>query len=226
MPGKSAEHDIELIIEDIGHGGGGKPPQRDGGDDGDSDGARPRDSRQPPQQNRYYTAVIVAILAILVFFLALASAYIVRRGSSANWTPVRIPPILWLNTCVLLLSSATLEFARRKLAHGDLAGFRKLWLLTTVLGISFLAGQFIAWRQLEAQGVFLATNAASSFFYVFTGAHAVHLFGGVAVLLYVSLRKFERARISRAAAAEVSSYYWHFMDALWVFLLALIYIGR
>jgi cytochrome c oxidase subunit 3 len=116
--------------------------------------------------------------------------------------------------------------ARRKLAKGDLSGFRQLWILTTVLGVAFLSGQFFAWQQLAAQGVFLATNAASSFFYVFTGAHAVHLFGGVAVLLYVSLRKFERARISRAAAAEVSSYYWHFMDALWVFLLALIYIGR
>jgi cytochrome c oxidase subunit 3 len=226
MPGKLAQHDIELIIEDIGHGGGGKPPRRDGGDDGDSAGGRQRDSSPPKQLNRYYTAVIVAIIAILVFFLALASAYIVRRGSSANWTPIHVPPILWLNTFVLLLSSATLEFARRKLAHGDLAAFRRLWLLTTALGIAFLAGQFVGWRQLEAQGVFLATNVASSFFYLFTGAHAVHLFGGVAALLYVSLRKFEKARISRAAAAEVSSYYWHFMDALWVFLLALIYIGR
>jgi cytochrome c oxidase subunit 3 len=226
MPEKLTEHDIELIIEDIGRGGGGKPPRRDGGDDGESDGARRRDSSRPPQQNRYYTAVIVAIVAILVFFLALASAYIVRRGSSANWTPVHIPPILWVNTLVLLLSSATLELARRKLARSDLSGFRKLWILTTVLGMGFLSGQFVAWRQLQVQGVFLATNAASSFFYVFTGAHAVHLFGGVAALLYVSLRKFERARVSQAAAAEVSSYYWHFMDALWVFLLALIYIGK
>jgi cytochrome c oxidase subunit 3 len=226
MPGKLAQHDIELIIEDIGRGGGGKPPQRNGGDDGDSDGARRRDSSRPPQQNRYYTAVIVAIVAILVFFLALASAYIVRRGSSANWTPVHIPPILWVNTLVLLLSSATLEFARRKLAKADFTAFGKLWMLTTILGLLFLAGQFVGWRQLQAQGVFLASNAASSFFYVFTGAHAVHLFGGVIALLYVAARKSDGTRLSRSAAAEVTSYYWHFMDALWVFLLALIYIGR
>jgi len=226
MPGKSAEHDIELIIEDVGGEGGGKPPRRDGGDDdADRGGGGRRDSASSPQR-RYYTALAVGIVAILMFFMALASAYIVRRGSAAEWTAIHVPAILWLNTFMLLLSSATLEFARRKLAKGDLAAFRNLWMTTTILGVLFLAGQYVAWRQLQAQGVFIATNPASSFFYVFTGAHAVHLFGGVAALFYVAVRKFEKAKISRWAAAEVASYYWHFMDALWVFLLALIYVGR
>ena len=225
MPGKSVQDDIELIIENVGRGGGGKPPQRDGGDDGSSGGGR-RDWSRPGQQRQYQTALVVGIVAILMFFMALASAYIVRRGSSGDWTPIHIPPILWVNTVILLASSATLELARRKLANGDLGAFRKLWVVTTILGVLFLAGQYAGWRQLEAQGIFIATNPASSFFYIFTGAHAVHLFGGVAALLFVAVRKFERAKISRAAAAEVASYYWHFMDALWVFLLALIYVGR
>ena len=225
MPGKSVQDDIELIIENVGRGGGGKPPQRDGGDDGSSGGGR-RDWSRPGQQRRYQTALVVGIVAILMFFMALASAYIVRRGSSGDWTPIHIPPILWVNTVILLASSATLELARRKLATGDLGAFRKLWVVTTILGVLFLAGQYAGWRQLEAQGIFIATNPASSFFYIFTGAHAVHLFGGVAALLFVAVRKFERAKIPRAAAAEVASYYWHFMDALWVFLLALIYVGR
>ncbi len=225
MPGKLVQDDIELIIENVRRGGGGKPPQRDGGDDGSSGGGR-RDSSRPGQQRRYQTALVVGIVAILMFFMALASAYIVRRGSSGDWTPIHIPPILWVNTVILLASSATLELARRKLAKGDLGAFRQLWVATTVLGVLFLAGQYAGWRQLEAQGIFIATNPASSFFYIFTGAHAVHLFGGVAALLFVAVRKFERAKISRAAAAEVASYYWHFMDALWVFLLALIYVGR
>jgi len=224
MPGKSVQDDIELIIENVGRGGGGKPPQRDGGDDGSGGGRR--DSSRPGQQRRYQTALVVGIVAILMFFMALASAYIVRRGSSGDWTPIHIPPILWVNTVILLASSATLELARRKLAKGDLGAFRKLWVVTTILGVLFLAGQYAGWRQLEAQGIFIATNPASSFFYIFTGAHAVHLFGGVAALLFVAVREFERAKISRAAAAEVASYYWHFMDALWVFLLALIYVGR
>lgn len=230
MPGKSTDHEIELIIEHVtrdrtGRGGAGQPPARDGGDDGDS-GNRRREPERPPYQRRYYTAVIVAMVAILIFFMALASAFIVRRGASDNWVSFRVPPILWLNTFILLLSSGTLELARRKLAHGDPKAFRNLWLMTTILGVGFLAGQYAAWRLLEAQGVFIATNPASSFFYIFTGAHAVHLFGGVAVLLFVAARNFERSHLPRAVAAEVASYYWHFMDALWVFLLALIYIGK
>src|SRR5262249_39977372 len=145
---------------------------------------RRREPDRTPTQRRYYTAVIVAMIAILVFFMALASAYIVRRGFAQEWVALRVPPILWLNTAILLASSATLELARRKLANGNPDAFKKIWLLTTFLGVAFLAGQFIAWRQLEAQGVFIATNPASSFFYIFTGAHAVHLFGGIAVLAF------------------------------------------
>jgi len=84
----------------------------------------------------------------------------------------------------------------------------------------------VAWRILAGQGIYLATNPASSFFYIFTGAHALHLLGGVCALLYVAWRNFDQAKVSRGVAAEVASYYWHFMDALWLFLLALLYLGK
>jgi len=66
--------------------------------------------------------------------------------------------------------------------------------MTTVLGFLFVAGQLVAWRQLVAQGVYIASNQASSFFYIFTGAHAVHLLGGVGALLFVGFRKFEKQK--------------------------------
>jgi cytochrome c oxidase subunit III len=219
VPRTTVLEDIEIIIESI---GGGAPPA--GGDAGDDGGNRPRPG--PPSPQRYYTGIAVGIVSILMFFMALASAYIVRKGSGDDWVPVRLPLILWGNTAILLASSLTLEFARRRLRKKDLPSFRHLWLVTTALGVLFLAGQIIAWRQLVGQGVFLSSNPASSFYFIFTGAHAVHLFGGVAALLYVSLRKFEKARISRSTAAEVTSYYWHFLDALWVFLFALLYLGK
>jgi len=223
MPGATAEHDIELIIEDIGGGGGGKPPAPGGGDD--SGGGPGRRERQPSPR-RYYTGVTLAILSILMFFMALASAFIVRRGSGGDWVPVHIPAILWVNTAVLLLSSLTLELARRRLGNDDLRGFRALWTGTTFLGLLFLVGQVVAWRQLLLQGIFVASNPGSSFFYVFTGLHGLHLLGGVGALLYVALRNFEKAKVSRAVAAEIVGHYWHFMDALWVFLLALLYLGK
>ncbi len=227
MPGTTAVPDIELIVEDIGGGGGGPTPPAGGGDDGDGGGDdRNRHGKWSPSPKRYSTAIAIGIVSILIFFMALASAFIVLRRSSELWVTVRLPPVLWANTCVLLASSFTLESARRRLSLADSSGFRKLWLTTTVLGFLFVAGQLIAWRQLVAQGVYIASNQASSFFYIFTGAHAVHLLGGVGALLFISFRKFEKTKISLPTAAEITSYYWHFMDGLWIFLLALLYLGK
>jgi cytochrome c oxidase subunit 3 len=227
MPGTTATPDIEIIVEDIGGGGGGSPPSFGGDDDGDGggdDGNRRRNWSASPK--RYSTAIAIGIVAILMFFMALASAFIVLRRGSSVWVTVHLPPVLWANTCVLLASSFTLEAARRRLFVADLRGFRKYWLFTTVLGFLFVGGQLVAWRQLVAQGIYIASNQASSFFYIFTGAHAVHLLGGVCALLYVLARKFKETSVSRSTAAEVASYYWHFMDGLWVFLLALLYLGK
>ena len=225
MPGTTSPPEIELIIEDIGGGRGNPPPA--GGDDGDNGGENDnRHRKQSPSPKRYSTAITIALVSILMFFMALASAFIVLRRGSDVWVSVHLPPILLANTLILLASSFTLEAARRRLSLADSSGFRKFWLLTTGLGILFVAGQLVAWRQLVAQGVYIASNQASSFFYIFTGAHAVHLLGGAGALLYVSFRKSDQKRISLSLAAEITSYYWHFMDALWVFLLALLYLGK
>jgi cytochrome c oxidase subunit III len=222
MPGTTTTPEVEIVIDDAGGGGGGKPPA---GGDGGGDDDKHR-GREPDSPARYSTGIALGLVSILMFFMALTSAYIVLRSRSGVWVTVHLPSMLWINTTVLLVSSFTLERARRRLSLGDLNGFRKLWLLTTGLGFLFLAGQLIAWRQLVAQGIYIATNQASSFFYIFTAAHGVHLLGGVGALLYVALRKFEEAKLARSTAAEVISYYWHFMDALWVFLLALLYLGK
>lgn len=223
MPGTTVAQDVELIIEKKpSNGGGGNfpPANNDGGGD---DGKRPRPWKPSPK--RYYTGMALGIVSILMFFMALASAFLVRRGSG-DWIPVHIPALMWMNTAVLLVSSGTLELARMRLAKGQLAAYKNLWLATTALGVLFLIGQVAAWRSLVAQGIYLASNPASSFFYIFSGAHALHLLGGVAALLYVAKRNFDQAQVTRTVAAEVTSYYWHFMDALWVFLLALLYLTK
>jgi cytochrome c oxidase subunit 3 len=225
MPGTTAIPEIEIVIEDMGGGGGGGEPPAGGDDGGGGDDDRRR-RKKSPSPKRYSTAITLGLVSILMFFMALTSAFIVLRRSSELWVAFHLPPILWLNTVILLASSFTLEAARRKLSDSNAAGFRKLWLLTTALGLLFVAGQLVAWRQLVAQGVFIASNQASSFFYIFTGAHAIHLLGGVGALLYVSIRKLDTTRISLSTAAEITSYYWHFMDGLWVFLLALLYLGK
>ena len=226
MPGTIAPPDIELIIEDSrgGGGGGARPP--DGGDDGGDNEYDRQRRRRPASPRRFSTAVTIAMVSILMFFMALASAFLVLHHTSHVWVAVRLPRILWANTAVLIGSSFVLERARLRLSLGDDRAFRKLWLLATVMGFLFVAGQLVAWRQLAAQGVFVASNQASSFFYIFTGAHGVHVLGGVAALLFVLLRNFEKSQISVSLAAELTSYYWHFMDGLWIFLFALLYLGK
>jgi cytochrome c oxidase subunit 3 len=195
-----------------------------GGNGGGGDDGKKRPNR-PISPTRYYTGIAVGIVSVLMFFMALASAFLVRKGGP-DWVPVHIPTLLWVNTIVLLASSGTLELARKRLGQSDVLGFRRLWLVTTILGVIFLIGQVVAWRVLLKQGVYLASNPASSFFYIFTGAHGLHLLGGVCALIYVARRNYDSAKITRTVAAEVTSYYWHFMDALWLFLLALMFMGK
>src|ERR1700687_4293724 len=194
MPGTSVIDDIEIIIEDI-RGGGGKPPSRrddgDGGDDGGNTGGERRPEPRRPSAKKYSMAIALAMLSILMFFMVLTAAFVVLRINNRHtWSAIRLPWILWINTVVLLASSATLELARRKLQADRLRGFRQMWALTTMLGMIFLAGQVIAWRHLAAEGVYLASRLSSSFFYVFTALHAAHLLGGICALLYVGLRNF------------------------------------
>ena len=222
MPGTTVAEDVEIIIEDIGGGGGGKEPPAggDGGGDGDK---RRRPSR--PSPNRYSTAIILGIVSILMFFMALTSAYIVRKDiPNSGWHPLTVPRILWLNTAVLIASSFTLARARKLFKANDQRGFRHWWGVTTILGAFFLLGQIIAWQQLRAAGLFLATNPSSSFFYVFTAAHGLHLLGGVLALTYILFRPTHR--LTKGTASEVGAMYWHFMDGLWVFLFLLFLLGR
>lgn len=226
MPGTITPPDIELIIEDSRGGGGSGERPPDGGDDGDNGDFDRQRRRRPAPARRFSTAITIAMVSILMFFMALASAFLVLHHSSHVWVAVHLPRILWANTAVLIGSSFLLERALARLSLGDDRGFRKLWLVTTAMGFLFVAGQLVAWRQLAEQGVYIASNQASSFFYIFTGAHGVHLLGGVAALLFVLLRNFEKSQISKPLAAEITSYYWHFMDGLWVFLFALLYLGK
>src|SRR5487761_154593 len=210
MPG-SATEDLELI--DAAHGGGTDTPA--GGDD-DSGSSGPL---RPGPRRAYFTALQLGLAAIVMFFMALASSYIVRKGLGVDWQSTPVPPVLWFNTAILLASSATIVVARKKLEGGEREAFRSWWWVTTGLGLLFLAGQIIAWRKLAAAGMLLATNPSSSFFYLLTAAHGAHLAGGILALFYVMFRPWSRSRISQSTAAELASIYWHFMDGLWIFLL-------
>jgi len=172
------------------------------------------------------TGIWVVLAAIGMSFAALTSALVVRKGGASDWRHFTLPSVLYLNTLVLLASSITLEISRRRVAAFMSAGKTGIanparWLyLTLGLGFLFVGGQYVAWRQLNAQGLYLATNPASSFFYVFTAAHALHLIGGLGGLLRVIV-KLNNTTLRRSTL-DATSRYWHFMDVLWVYLLVLL----
>jgi cytochrome c oxidase subunit 3 len=174
------------------------------------------------------TAIWVVLFAISMMFAAFTSALVVRKGSSLDWRSFTLPSILYLNTLILLASSVTLEIARHRVA-AFMNGLKTRsehparWLYVTLgLGLLFVAGQYLAWKQLSAQGLYLATNPSSSFFYVLTAAHALHILGGLCGLLYV-IRKLNNSTLRRNTLVATARY-WHFMDALWVYLLVLLWM--
>ena len=174
------------------------------------------------------TGIWVALAAISMSFAALTSALVVRKGGAVDWRHFTLPSILYLNTLVLLASSVTLEIARRRIAAfmGGLTSrvaSPARWLyITFFLGLLFVVGQYIAWHQLSAQGLFLATNPSSSFFYVFTAGHVLHLLGGLGGLGGDVLGQVPAAL--ELSTLDATSRYWHFMDVLWVYLLLLLWM--
>ena len=160
-----------------------------------------------------------------MLFLALTSAMVVRAEISGDWVHTAIPPILYFNTLVLISSSLTLELSRKALRRAAGNKFARWLYLTIALGILFLAGQFVAWRELAARGIYINTNPGSSFFYLLTAAHAVHLLGGILALLYLVFRRRQIIAVPRKRiAVDVTAIYWHFMDGLWIYLLILLMV--
>jgi cytochrome c oxidase subunit 3 len=174
------------------------------------------------------TGIWVILAAIAMTFAAFTSALVVRQGGAMDWHHLTLPRILYLNTLALLASSVTLEIARRRIAAfmgrpRTLEESPVRWLYVTMfLGLLFVAGQYAAWLQLRSQGLYLATNPNSSFFYLLTAIHALHVLGGLSGLAYV-IRKLNHV-ILRRSTLESFAYYWHFMGILWVYLLLLLWL--
>ena len=154
-----------------------------------------------------------------------------RSASGNDWHPIAMPKVLWLSTALILISSMTMEISRRSLKQQSDEGYGRWLMLTVALGLGFLASQVVAWRQLIRQGVYMSSNPHSSFFYLFTAAHGLHLLGGILALTYLLLRTTRRretveGELRRVGAADAATIYWHFMDGLWICLFSLLFLWR
>ena len=224
-----------------------RPPSGGGGDDG-----RGNAGDYSRRLRRARLGIVVAITPIVMLFVSFTSAYIVRQGLPTydeattsyvrDWLAVSLPSgLLMINTVLLVLSSITIELARRQLnRQAALAPIQTIpgvslgnertfpWLnVTAVLGIGFLAGQFLAWRTLGDRGFFVATSPSSSFVYLLTASHAVHLAGGLLALAYAVVAPFLGKTLEfRRILVDVTVWYWHFMAVLWIYIFALLELAR
>jgi cytochrome c oxidase subunit III len=215
-----------------GNGGNGSRGGRGPGGGGNGD-----DGSRPVPDHRYRIGMWVALASIMMLFTALSSAYIVRsRLATANdWQPIAVPQMLWLSTALILLSSVSFEAARKAIRRDEAEKYRRWLMTTTLLGLGFLVTQLLAWRELVAQGIYLATNPHSAFFYLLTAVHGLHLLGGILMLALLLRRAWgrraeERAQQEAAARREDTTgavaVYWHFMDGLWIYLFLLLFVWR
>jgi cytochrome c oxidase subunit III len=224
------------------------PPIGGGGDEGRGDGGPSYGARL----RRARLGLICAIATVSMVFVSLTSALIVRRGLPSfddasrtyfrDWGGVQLPWVLLaINTAILLISSLTMEGARRGIARqAALAQVRSIqgvslgeerhfpWLgVTVVLGFGFLVGQGMAWGDLRSRGFFVSTNPDSSFVYLFTAAHALHLAGGIVALLWAGITSLQHKPLEgRRIVVDVAAWYWHFMAVLWIYVFALLAFAR
>jgi cytochrome c oxidase subunit 3 len=206
---------------------GGSPPappprHDDGGSSGNGNG------NERPRSDPGRIAILgmwVALVPIGMLFMAFVSAYVVRQGVGGNWTPGPVPQILWVNTVLLAASSLALEWARARVRRGGTA--RTAASAALFLGLAFVAGQVLAWVELRARGVGISASPHTSFFYLMTIAHALHVAGGLVALAAAAAappRGYARAPIG--LILHVTAIYWHFLLLLWIFLFVLLRYWR
>jgi len=245
----NTEREKKRRLDDHDSGHGRRPPtdkRTGGGGDNDNWNDRPQGRRGPRERlGRARLGLFFALAGDLMFFVAIVSAFFVAQNSGHfdahndyinQWAPTVIPPILWLNTAILILSSVAIEVARRNMFRetdvmDEWLGLGKPitrraipWVAATmVLGLAFLAGQWTAWRQLAVQHVFFRSNPSSHFFFLITYTHAVHLFLGIAALT-ITLIGLYRSRVieNRQILVDCTAWYWHAMGLFWIFLFVLL----
>ncbi|MBP7931139.1 MAG: heme-copper oxidase subunit III [Chitinophagaceae bacterium] len=163
----------------------------------------------------------VAIGSILMMFAGLTSAYIVKR-SQASWLMLEIPVIFWYSTAAILASSLTVQLSLKALKAREMMAYKRWLMITAVLGVLFLVLQIVGFKQFGANDIRLigaGSNASYSFLLAISGLHGLHVLGGVIALVVIAIMALRTTtRNYNTIPLEVAATYWHFVDALWIYL--------
>ena len=173
--------------------------------------------------NTRLIALLTLLAVVTSFFALILSAYSLRM-ELGDWVPMTEPQLLWTNTAMLILASIAFQWTRNGAVKGRTSRLKPGLIAAGLLTTAFVAGQFVAWQQLQADGQFLTNNPSNAFFYFLTGAHAVHILGG----MYVWARATTRVLLGTAEGGairrsiELCTIYWHFLLLVWLILFGLL----
>ncbi|SHM57823.1 cytochrome c oxidase subunit 3 [Cyclobacterium lianum] len=175
-------------------------------------------AEQPLSMHPKKFALWLFIVSVVMIFAGMTSAYIVRQ-SEGNWLEFDLPDIFWYTSAIIILSSISMHRAYLAAKKDDFNTLKISLIITTVLGIGFLVGQWYSWVALVAQDVYFVGNPAGSFMYVFTGLHAIHLISGVIFLIIVLISSLRnKIHSQNLPQMEMCVTYWHFLGGLWLYL--------
>lgn len=182
--------------------------------------------KQPMTMNPKKFGMWLFMVTVFMVFAALSSAYIVRRAEG-NWTFFELPTLFWVNTIVILISSATLHWAYLSAKRDNLESVKIAMIITTILGVGFMVGQYFAWTELVTNSIHLVGNPSGSFVYIISGLHGLHVLGGVIYLL-ILLDATRKGLVHSKSlnGIEMCATYWHFLGGLWLYLLLFLLLYR
>lgn len=187
------------------------------------------EAKRPQSMQPKKFALWLFIVSVMMLFGAWTSAYIVKRGEP-GWSSLELPAQFWLNTGLIILSSVTMMWAHRSAKKDNLETTRIALGITTLLGIGFLIGQWLAWQRMVEMNYYFAgsgSNSSSSFIYVLTGFHGLHIVSGVVFLLLVLGATFQyKVHSKNMLKMELCSTYWHFLGGLWLYLFVFLLLNR
>jgi cytochrome c oxidase subunit III len=189
------------------------------------------DKRERDLNSLYRMGIGATLTFVTVTFAALCLVFVLRSRVAFNWYHIYLPPVLWLDTVLLLASSVTYEIGHRRLKLQDQRAFFQWTQTSAALGVLFLAGQFVAWWQILATGQLMRNNPHSTFFFLLSGMHGAHILVGLAGLAALLYRTREPAsgpkwQMNTRVLANAVALFWHYLDVLWLILFGLLLLVR
>jgi len=182
--------------------------------------------RRPLAMNPKKFGMWLFMASVMMLFMSLTSAYIVRQAEG-NWVFFELPSLFYITSVVIVVSSITMQGAFLAAKRDNAKSVRGLLLVTAILGLFFLVGQFFGWKQLVANSIYLVGNPSGSFLYILTGLHGLHIISAI-IFLFIMLRASAKGKMNSVAMTkmEMCTTYWHFLGGLWLYLFIFLLLYR